>query len=100
MSAREKRCGCSTEVIKMDDEIRETVRFVLADDDEGMRAALEPDSDLDEENKQMNRELIQRHGQILAKLDRDEVLSQEDLVLIRDGPVFLPSLSNCQNREG
>jgi hypothetical protein len=70
--------------MKMDDGTRETVRFVLADDDEGMQAALEPDSDLDEENKQMNRELIQRHGQILAKLDRDEVLSQEDLVLIRD----------------
>jgi hypothetical protein len=32
----------------------------------------------------MNRELIQRHEQILAKLDRDEALSQEDLVLIRD----------------
>ena len=68
----------------MDDQIRETVRFVLADDDEGMQAALEPDSDLDPENKQLNRELIQRHEQILAKLNRDELLSQEDLVLVRE----------------
>jgi len=70
--------------MRMNDEIRETVRFVLADDNEGMRAASAPDSDLDEEDKQMNRELIQRHEQILAKLDRAEDLSQEDLVLIRD----------------
>lgn len=68
----------------MNEDIKETIRFVLADDNEGMRAALDPDSDLDEENKQLNRELIQRHEQILAKLDRDEALSQDDLVLIRD----------------
>jgi hypothetical protein len=62
----------------------ETVQFVLEDDNEGMQAALAPDSDLDDDNKQMNRELIQRHQQILAKLDGDEAFTQEDLVLIRD----------------
>jgi hypothetical protein len=68
----------------MNQAIKETIRFVLEDDNEGMRVAIEPDSDLDPDNKQMNRELIQRHEQILAKLDRDEALNQEDLVLIRD----------------
>jgi len=68
----------------MEDEIGEQIRFVLEDGNEGLRAALDPDSDLDEENKQMNRELIQQHEQILAKLDRDEPLSQEDLVVVRD----------------
>jgi hypothetical protein len=68
----------------MNQAITETIRFVLEDDNEGMQAAIEPDSDLDPDNKQMNRELIQSHEQILAKLDRDEALSQDDLVLIRD----------------
>jgi len=71
-------------VIRMNEAIKEAIRFVLEDDDEGMRAALAPDSDLDAENKQMNRELIERHEQILAKLDADEVLTQDDFVLIRD----------------
>jgi hypothetical protein len=68
----------------MNQAIKETIQFVLEDDNEGMRAAIELDSDLDPDNKQMNRELIQRHEQILVKLDRDEAFSQEDLVLIRD----------------
>lgn len=68
----------------MDQAIREQVRFVLEDDNELMRAATESDSDLSAENKQMNRELIKRHEQILAKLDNDELLSQQDLQLIRD----------------
>jgi hypothetical protein len=68
----------------MNQAIKETIQFVLEDDNEGMRAAVEPDSDLDLENQQMNRELIQRHEQILAKLDKDEALTQEDLMLIRE----------------
>jgi hypothetical protein len=64
--------------------IKRQMIFVLEDDNEVMTAALAPASDLDEENKQTNRELIQRHEQILAKLDKGEPLSQEDLVLIRD----------------
>jgi hypothetical protein len=68
----------------MNQAVKEIIRFVLADDNEGMTAALAPDSDLDPDNKQMNRELIQRHERILAKLDRDETLNQEDLVLVRD----------------
>jgi hypothetical protein len=71
-------------VMTMNEDTKETIGFVLADDNEGMQAALAPDSDLDPENKQMNRELIQRHEQVLAKLDGDEALTQEDLVLIRD----------------
>ena len=71
-------------VMTMNDQIRETIRFILEDDNEGMRAALAPDSDLDPQNKQMNRELIERHDQILAKLDGGDDLSEEDLGLIRD----------------
>lgn len=62
--------------------IQQQIRFALEDDNEVMTAAL--DSDLDEENKQMNRDLIKRHEKILNKLDRGVRLSQEDLQLIRD----------------
>ncbi len=68
----------------MDERIREQVRFVLEDDDELMRAALRLESDLDARNKQLNRELIQRHEKILDKLDKCELLSQEDMQLVRD----------------
>ena len=68
----------------MDEESKEQIRFVLEDDNEGMRAGIERHSDLDAESKQMNRDLIERHRQILAKLDRGESLSQEDLMLVRD----------------
>ena len=68
----------------MNKTIRDQISFALEDDNELMTAALDPDSDLDEDNKQMNRELIQRHKEILGKLDRGEVLSQEELVLVRD----------------
>ena len=64
--------------------IKEQIRFVLEDDNELMRAALSPDSDLDEENKQMNRELIKSHEQILSKLDSGKKLAKIDLQLIRD----------------
>ncbi len=68
----------------MNEDIEEMIRFVLEDDNEAMTAALDPHSDLDAENKQMNRELIKKHEEILAKLDKGRALSQEDLVLIRD----------------
>ena len=66
----------------MNQAIKEQIKFVLEDDNELMTAAL--GGDLDEENKQMNRELIQKHEEILAKLEKNELLSQEDLQLIRD----------------
>lgn len=45
----------------MDDRIREQVRFVLEDDSELIRATLQPGSDLDGRNKQLNWESIKRH---------------------------------------
>ncbi len=75
---------CNIKVMIMNEDIREAIRFVLQDDNEGMRVALAPDSNLDAENKRMNRELIRRHEQVLEKLDADEALTQADLVLIRD----------------
>ena len=57
---------------------------MLEDDNELMQAALRPGSDLDARNKQLNRELIKRHEKILDKLDKDELLSQEELQLVRD----------------
>ena len=68
----------------MNKKIKEQFRFVLEDDNEVMQAALQPGSDLDERNQQLNRELIKRHEKILDKLDKDELLSQEELQLVRD----------------
>lgn len=68
----------------MDRKIREQIIFVLEDDDEVMATAVEPHSDLDEENKQMNRELIKKHEAIIDRVEKGEMLTQEDLLLIRD----------------
>lgn len=68
----------------MNEEMKEQIQFALDDDDERMQAALGAGSDLDDENKQMSRELIRRHEEILMKLDLGDPLSQEDLQLIRD----------------
>lgn len=68
----------------MDDEIKEGIIFVLNDDNEVMTTALEPHSDLDEENKQMNRELIKKHEAIITGVEEGKKLTQEDLLLIRD----------------
>ena len=46
------------EAVHVDEKIKEQVRFVLEDDNELMRAALQSGSDLDARNKQLNRELI------------------------------------------
>jgi hypothetical protein len=68
----------------MNKKIKEQMIYVLEDDNEVMRAALEPGSDLDDENKQMNRELIEKHEAIIDKVEKDEPLTQLDLQLIRD----------------
>jgi len=68
----------------MDEEIKKQILFVLEDDNEVMTAALDPDSDLDKENKQMNRELIKKHKAIIAKAEKGKQLTQVDLQLIRD----------------
>jgi hypothetical protein len=81
----------------MNPAIKEQIRFVLEDDNELMSAAL--GGDLDEANKQMNRELIQPHHQILAKLDQDELPSQEDLQLVRDAnEIHLNDTENLNGR--
>jgi len=68
----------------MDKKIREQIIFVLEDDNEVMATAVEPHSDLVEENKQMNRELIKKHESIIARVEKGGKLIQEDLLLIRD----------------
>ena len=68
----------------MNPAITEQIRFALEDDNELMATALDKYSDLDAENKQMNRQLIARHNEILGKLDGGVALSQDDLQLIRD----------------
>jgi len=79
--------------------IREQIRFVLEDDNELMLAALDPDSDLDEENKQMNRKLIKEHERILAKLDSGKKLTKLDLQLIRDAnEIHLNDQANLNGR--
>ncbi|MFC1604031.1 hypothetical protein ACFL5F_03295 [Planctomycetota bacterium] len=68
----------------MDERIMKQVRFVLEDDNELMAVASGPRSDLDEENKRMDRELIKRHEKILDKVDRGKRLMKGDFELIRD----------------
>lgn len=68
----------------MDEKIKQHIIFILEDDNEVMTAALDPDSDLDEENKQMNRDLIKEHNRILSKIEKGEPLTQMDFILIRD----------------
>jgi hypothetical protein len=81
----------------MNPAIQEQIQFVLEDDNEVMSAALT--GDWDEENKEMNRELIHRHHQILARLDRDELPSQEDLQLVRDAnEIHLNDTDNLNGR--
>ena len=68
----------------MDKKIREQIIFVLEDDNEVMATAVEPHSDLDEDNKQMNREHIKEHEAIIEKVEKGELLTQLELHLIRD----------------
>ncbi|MBN2269955.1 MAG: hypothetical protein JXN61_05030 [Sedimentisphaerales bacterium] len=68
----------------MNEQIKRQIVFALDDDNEVMTAALDEHSDLDEENKRLNRMLIKEHEAILAKLDKSEPLTQDDLRLIRD----------------
>lgn len=66
----------------MNKTIKQQIIFVLEDDNEIMSAALE--SDLDEENKQMNRKLIKRHKKIIEKVNKNQMPYQQQLQLIRD----------------
>jgi hypothetical protein len=85
----------------MDAETREQILFVLEDDNELMASALDPDSDLDEENQRMNRELIEKHKAIIAKVEKEELLEQEDLQLIRDAnEIHLNDEDNVNGRHG
>ena len=49
-----------------------------------MTAALASDSDMDAENKQMNRELIRKHEAIIVKVEKGKWPTQAELQLIRD----------------
>lgn len=66
----------------MNQAIKEQILFVLEDDNEVMTAAL--DSDLDKENKEMNRGLIKKHERIIKKVEAGEHLTTDELQLVRD----------------
>lgn len=66
----------------MDRAIKDQIIFVLEDDNEVMRSAL--DSDLDAKNKRLNRKLIVHHEKILGKVEQGLPLSQLDLLLIEN----------------
>lgn len=68
----------------MNEKIKKQIVFMLEDDNEVMTAALDPNSDLDKEDKDMNGALIKKHEKIIAKVNRAEELTKEDLDLIRD----------------
>ena len=55
MNVQRMRCVVMKKVVEMNRQIRKQIQLVLEDDNEVMTAAL--DSDLDDENKRMNREL-------------------------------------------
>jgi hypothetical protein len=78
--------------------IRKQIVFALEDDNEMMTAALDPGSDLDKENKRLNRLLIKRHKAILTKIEKGQALTQEDLVLIRDANEI--HVNDVQNLNG
>jgi hypothetical protein len=79
--------------------IRKQIIFALEDDNEMMTAALDSDSDLDEENKRFNRLLINRHEAILTKVEKAQALTQEDLVLIRDAnEIHVNDVQNINGR--
>ena len=52
----------------MNEAIRKQIIFALEDDNEVMTAAL--NGDLDQENKQRNRELIKQHEALIAKVEK------------------------------
>ncbi len=80
----------------MNEEIKRQIIFVLDDDNEVMTTAL-GESDLDQENKQMNRELIKKHEAIIAKVETGDRLAKEDLDLIRGAnEIHLNDESNVQ----
>ncbi len=66
----------------MNKTIKQQIIFILEDDNEIMTAAL--NSDLDEENKQMKRVLINQHQVIIEKVKKNQIPSQHQLQLIRD----------------
>jgi len=68
----------------MNQQIKDQIIFALEDDNELMTAALNPDSGLDAENKQMNRELIREHERIIGKVEKSKQLTPYDLQLIAD----------------
>ena len=81
----------------MNPAIKEQILFVLDDGNEVMRSAL--DSDLDEKNKQMNRELIAEHERIAAKVERGDGLTKHDRQLIRDAnEIHLNDTANLAGR--
>lgn len=69
---------------ELPNEIKKQMLFALEDDNEVMTSALHSSSDLDKENKQMNRELIKEHEKIIAKINKNGELTKKDLCLIRD----------------
>ena len=60
----------------MEEEITKQILFVLDDDNEIMRVAAQPDSDLDADNKQLNLELIKKHEAIISRIENNEPLTQ------------------------
>jgi len=84
----------------MNPEMEEQISFVLEDDNEVMTAALAAsESDLDAENKQMNRELIKKHETIIAKVEKGKLPTQTELQLIRDAnEIHLSDKDNLNGR--
>ena len=62
--------------------IKKQIIVALENDNEVMTALLEPDSVFDKENKQMSRELIDKHKAIISKVNEGLPLTEDELNLI------------------
>jgi hypothetical protein len=76
--------------------IEKYIRFVIENGNEVMLATLS--SDLAEANEETRQGSINRHEEVLAKLDNGQALSQEDLQLIRDANSI--HLNDSDNLDG
>lgn len=68
--------------VYMNEQIKKQIVFALKDDNEVMSSIL--NSDLDEVDKQMSRELIKQHNAIINKVYKGQHLTQDELQLVRD----------------
>ena len=82
----------------MDKEIKKQIVFVLEDDNEVMAAALEPHSDLDKRNKQMNMILSHFHRVNLNAIVHCNLFKQLSHPFLNISPQYPFAVLRCPNQ--